>query len=85
MDALPGVSAFPLMLANEGERVRILAFSHGRSMDRKLADLGLPVGSELVVMARQQGGPMVVARDSVRIALGSGIAHRILVTRIVND
>jgi ferrous iron transport protein A len=86
MDALAAsLSAFPLVLANEGERVRILSFNHGRSLDRKLAELGLAVGNEVVVMARQQRGPMVVARDDMRIALGSGMAHRILVTRVVED
>lgn len=83
MDALTvGGSAFPLTLASEGERVRILAYASGRGVDRKLADLGLPVGSELTIMTRQAGGRMVVACDDVRVALGAGMAHRIMVARV---
>ena len=83
MDALTtGTSAFPLVLAGEGEKVRILAYTHGRGVERKLADLGLPVGSELMIMTRQHGGRMVIARDGVRIALGAGLAHRIMVARV---
>ncbi|NJO67646.1 MAG: ferrous iron transport protein A [Rhodospirillales bacterium] len=83
MDALSaGMRSFPLVLASEGEKVRILAYDHGRGLERKLADLGLPVGCELTVMARQSGGRLVVARDDVRIALGAGMAHRILVAHV---
>jgi ferrous iron transport protein A len=83
MDAYSaGAGAFPLLLAGDGERVRIVALVGGRGMDRKLADLGLVVGSELVVLRRDRDGPMVVARDDMRLALGVGIAHRVLVLRI---
>lgn len=83
MDALTvGAGAFPLMLASEGETVRILSFPEGRGIDRKLADLGLPIGSEFTVVTRQGGGQMIVARDGLRIALGAGLAHRILVVRV---
>ncbi len=83
MDALSvGARAFPLFFASEGEKVRILAYDSGRGVERKLADLGLPVGSELTIMTRQHGGRMVVARDGVRIALGVGMAHRIMVARV---
>lgn len=82
MDALSGsLATFPLLLASEGERVRIVAFRSGREMERKLADLGLPVGSEITIVSRHGGGPLVVARDHVRIAIGAGIAHRVLVAR----
>ncbi len=83
MDAIgAGLRTFPLLLAGEGEKVRILAYASGRGMERKLADLGLPVGSEITIMTRQNGGQMIVARDNVRIALGAGMAHRILVGHI---
>jgi ferrous iron transport protein A len=82
MDALSGsLATFPLLLAGEGERVRIVAYRSGREMERKLADLGLTVGSEVTVLSRHGHGPLVVARDHVRIAIGAGIAHRVLVAR----
>lgn len=83
MDAYSaGVGAFPLLLASEGERVRIVALGGGRGMDRKLSDLGLTIGNEVRVIRRDRDGPMVVARDDMRLALGGGIAHRVLVVRV---
>ena len=84
MDAYSAnVAAFPLMLATVGERVRIVAIGQGRGIDRKLADLGLTTGSEVTIMtAATGGGSLVVARDDVRLALGRGIAHRLLVVRV---
>ncbi len=60
---------FPLILADEGVRVRIL----------RLTELGLNVGSEIQVMQRQGGG-LLIARGETRIALGAGMASKILVT-----
>lgn len=86
MDAYSaGVGAFPLLLAAEGERVRVVAVGDGRGMGRKLSDLGLAVGSEVTVVRRDSDGPMVIAREDMRLALGTGIAHRVLVVRIQAD
>jgi ferrous iron transport protein A len=58
-----------------------VAFSAGRGVERKLTDMGLPIGSEFTIVARQPGGPVVIAREGMRLALGSGIGHRIMVSR----
>ncbi len=80
-----GVGAFPLLLASEGERVRVVSVGSGRGSDRKLSDLGLAVGCEVTILRRDEEGAMVLARDEMRLALGMGIAHRVLVTRIAED
>lgn len=80
-----GVGAFPLLLASEGERVRVVAVGSGRGFNRKLSDLGLAVGSEVTVVRRDEEGAMVLARDEMRLALGMGIAHRVLVMRVGED
>lgn len=86
MDAYSaGVGAYPLVLAAVGERVRIVATRAGRGTDRRLSDLGLTSGYEVTVLSRDSSGPMVVARDDMRLALGTGLAHRILVTRVEDD
>jgi ferrous iron transport protein A len=83
MDAYSaGVGAFPLILAAAGERVRVVAVGHGRGFDRKLSDLGLITGCEVTVVSRDGAGRVVVARDEMRLALGTGIAHRVLVVRV---
>ena len=83
MDAYSaGVGAFPLILAAAGEQLRIVAISAGRGTGRRLSDLGLTSGCEVTVLSRDAAGSMVVARDDTRLALGRGLAHRILVTRV---
>jgi ferrous iron transport protein A len=51
----------------------------------KMTEMGLPIGSELTVVQRDRGGSIVVARNDTRIALGAGMAHRIMVSRVLGD
>lgn len=69
---------FALAMADEGQRVRVVGLRAGRGLDRRLTDLGLNIGSELCVLQRQGGG-LVVLRDQARIALGGGMATKIIV------
>ena len=86
MDAYhAGAAAFPLLLAAVGERIRIVAIRSGRDTGRRLSDLGLTSGCEVTVVSRDAAGSMVVARDDMRLALGMGLAHRVLVKRVEED
>jgi len=69
---------FALTMADEGHKVRIVALRAGHNFGRRLTDLGFNVGSELHVVQRRGGG-LVVARGEARIAIGSGMAMKILV------
>ncbi len=71
--------AFPLAMAQEGDRVRITFLRGGRNLELRLTSLGLNVGSELQVSQRQ-GGNLVVIRGETRLALGEGMAQKIMVT-----
>jgi ferrous iron transport protein A len=72
--------AFPLALAQDGERLRIAAFRSGKGLSRKLGTLGLKKGSDVTVAQRQRGGGVVVSQGSNRVALGAATAQMILVT-----
>jgi ferrous iron transport protein A len=72
---------FPLMMADEGARVRVVALRGGAGLDKRMTEMGLNVGAELVVRQRQGGG-VVVARGETRFALGGGMAHKIMVSTI---
>jgi ferrous iron transport protein A len=71
-------TSFALTMAAEGQPVRVIALRAGRGLDRKLTELGLNIGSTLCVVQRQGGG-LVVSRDQARIALGGGMATKIIV------
>lgn len=76
--------AFPLGLATEGLPLRIVSLRAGHSMDHRLAELGLHIGSVVSVVQRQGGG-VVVARDAARIAVGGGMAMKIMVVPVSPD
>ena len=69
---------FPLMMADEGARVRITRLLGGKGLSLRLTELGLNLGAEIAVLQRQGGG-LLIARGEGRIALGGGMAAKILV------
>ena len=77
----PENPVFPLADAVTGDRLIIASFHAGKEMNRRLADLGLPIGAQIEVINRQRGGRMVIARNLSRVALGAGMTDKIMVTR----
>ncbi|MDZ7752795.1 MAG: ferrous iron transport protein A [Gammaproteobacteria bacterium] len=69
---------FALAMAAEGQRVRIHALRAGRNLDGRLTELGLNVGTEITVIQRQGSG-LVVSRGAGRLAIGGGMAMKVLV------
>lgn len=69
---------FPLSMADEGARVVVVSLAGGAGLDKRMTEMGLNIGAELVVRQRQGGG-VVVMRGETRFALGGGMAHRIMV------
>jgi len=76
-------AAFPLMMAGEDARVRVVALRGGAGLDKRMTEMGLNVGAELVVR-QHQGGGVVVMRGETRFALGGGMAHKIMVAPVAS-
>jgi ferrous iron transport protein A len=62
----------------EGTSVRVTALNGGQTLSRRLTEMGINVGCELVVRQRQGAG-LVVSRGELKFALGGGMAHKIMV------
>ncbi len=60
-----------------GARARIAEIQGGRELTRRLLGLGLRIGSE-VELLHQRGRGVVVASAGNRIALGGGVAEKLL-------
>ena len=69
-------------MASVGESVRVMALRAGRGLDRRLTELGLNIGTEVMVSHKQSGGGLLLARDGTRLALGSGMAQKVLVMKL---
>lgn len=61
-----------------GSRARIIAILGGRGLHRRLLGLGLRVGSEVEVLHQRGRGVVIAAADN-RIALGGGVAEKLLI------
>ena len=64
-----------------GQRVRISAILGGRQLSRRLLALGLTVGNEVEVLHHRSSG-VVVAKDGNRVALGTGVAQKLVVEEL---
>ena len=69
-----------LIQARNGETVRILSFRGGIGLEHKLRQLGLVPGDNARVLRQAPlGGPVLVEVDGRSIALGRGIASKVVV------
>lgn len=68
----------PLSFASRGERVIVKQIRGGDTFKRRLTDMGIIPNLELEVL--NNDGPMLVAARDSRVALGMGMASKILVS-----
>lgn len=70
----------PLTMATPGKDVKLVAIHGGWGIRQRLADLGLTPGTVLRVIQTDGRGPLIVAfKGDARLALGRGMAHKIMV------
>jgi len=69
-----------LLQVEIGKTVRVIRFAGGKNLDHKLRQLGLLPGN-CARMIRQAplGGPVMVEVDGRSVAIGRGIASKIIV------
>lgn len=72
----------PLAMISEGEDVQLVNIIGGRVLRKRLADLGLNPGMSLKVIQVDPQGPMILAVKDSRIALGRGMAQKVMVELI---
>jgi len=70
----------PLSMMKNGEKACIKKILGGRTARGKLSGLGLVCGKEVKIHANSSGsGPLIIALGNNRIALGRGMANKIMV------
>ena len=71
----------PLGMVKTGETVKLIEIQGGRKIRKRLADLGLNIGMSARIVQGGFYGPIILAvKDDSRLALGRGVAHKILVS-----
>jgi len=74
----PPADAQALCDLPSGCHARVLAIHGGKELHRKLLALGLRVGSEITLLQHRNRGVVVATHAGTRLALGSGIAEKLL-------
>ena len=70
----------PLAMAKSGERLIIADIMGGTHVRDRLASMGLRRGDSLEVINNNGLGRLIVGRDTTRMALGRGMAQKIMVS-----
>ena len=65
-------------MAPAGQTLRLLEIRAGRRLTHRMAEMGLTPGVTLRVV-QDNGGPLLVSVRGSRIAIGRGLAHKLLV------
>jgi len=71
----------PLSMAAAGQALRLVEIHAGHELTHRLAELGLTRGVELKVV-QDAGGPLLISVRGSRIAIGRGMAHKLLVAPV---
>ncbi len=69
----------PLAFLPDGTRGIVRGIAGGLGVYRRLYELGFIEGAEVVVIKNGGAGPLVVSIHGSRLALGRGVAMKILV------
>jgi len=73
-------TAMPLSMSAAGEKVRIVRLAGGCQIEQRLRSLGINVGDTIEIINNK--GPVIVNAKGSRIALGLGLAHKVMVAPI---
>jgi len=68
-----------LTAVKTGEKARLVRVDAGRGLNSRLASLGFVPDAEITVVSNGHPGPFVVVVKDVKMALGRGVAHKIIV------
>jgi len=71
--------AFPLFMAREGSFVRVVGILGGKTIVRRLYELGIMPGTVMRVVKTMRPGPVIVELAGTRLALGYGMAMKLYV------
>jgi ferrous iron transport protein A len=68
----------PLKNVRSGQPVVLVQISGGHRVAHRLAELGLTPGVQLEVL-QNKGGPILLAVRGTRLAIGRGMANKVIV------
>lgn len=74
-----GGNLIPLSMLSAGEEAELVDVRGGHGIKQRLAAMGLNPGMKVTMVHNAMGGPVILGVFNSRIALGRGMAQKILV------
>jgi len=68
-----------LSMVDQGQEVTLANIDGGRGIKSKLYSMGLVPGTAFTVLSRSGGGPVMLRVKDSRLAIGRGMAQKIIV------
>lgn len=72
------MATLPLALINRGEKAKVEEINGGDNFSKKMMEMGFCKGMEIQIISNENG-PLIIGLDGTRIALGRGMAQKIMV------
>ncbi len=72
----------PLSMLSIGEKAQLVDVYGGRGIRMRLASMGLNPGVEVQMVQNAMPGPVILGALETRLALGRGMAQKIMVRKI---
>ncbi len=76
------VQAFPLVMAEVGKWVKVVGVVGGKNLARRLMVMGMIEDTQVQVLLCHNSTGVVVACGETRLAVGAGVAHKIMVVPV---
>jgi len=74
-------NVMPLSMLGPGEEARLVGVQGGHGIRQHLSAMGLNPGINVMVIQNAMRGPVILGVMDSRIALGRGMAHKIMVSK----
>ena len=72
-------AVLPLLMVSAGKEVILVSLDGGLNFRRRLTDMGLAEGARFKVLHSQGPGQCIVRVGNTRLAIGCGMAQKIMV------
>ncbi|TEB16726.1 FeoA domain protein [Pelotomaculum sp. FP] len=74
-----GGSVLPLGFLQVGRDAVVRELGSGRNLAQRLSEMGIVRGTRLSIIKNDMGGPLIISVGDGRLAIGRGMALKILV------
>jgi ferrous iron transport protein A len=75
----------PLAMSSPGKLLKVVTINAGWGLQRRLADMGLIPGAQVMVINGYHPGPLLIDIRGSRLGLGFGVAQKIMVKELKDE